>query len=27
VQFTDDKFQTKIMQEDIVNVFPAVGGG
>ena len=27
VQFTDDKFQTKIMQEDTVNVFPAGGGG
>jgi molybdopterin synthase sulfur carrier subunit len=27
VQFTDDQFQTKIMQEDTVNVFPAVGGG
>ncbi len=27
VQFTDDKFQTRIMQEDTVNVFPAVGGG
>ena len=27
VQFTDDKFQTKIMQGDTVNVFPAVGGG
>ena len=27
VQFTDDKFQTKIMQEDTINVFPAVGGG
>jgi len=27
VQFTDEKFQTKIMQEDTVNVFPAVGGG
>jgi len=27
VQFTDEKFQTKIMQEDVVNVFPAVGGG
>lgn len=27
VQFMDDKFQTKIMQEDTVNVFPAVGGG
>lgn len=27
VQFTDDGFQTKITQEDTVNVFPAVGGG
>lgn len=27
VQFTDEKFETKIMQEDTVNVFPAVGGG
>ena len=27
VQFTDEKFQTKITQEDTVNVFPAVGGG
>ena len=27
VQFMDDKFQTKIMQDDTVNVFPAVGGG
>ena len=27
VQFTDDRFGTKIMQEDTVNVFPAVGGG
>lgn len=27
VQFTDDKFQTKIMPRDVVNVFPAVGGG
>ncbi len=27
VQFMDDEFQTKIMQEDTVNVFPAVGGG
>lgn len=27
VQFTEDKFQTKIMQDDTVNVFPAVGGG
>ena len=27
VQFTDDKFQTRIIQEDTVNVFPAVGGG
>jgi molybdopterin synthase sulfur carrier subunit len=27
VQFTEDKFQTKIMPDDTVNVFPAVGGG
>jgi molybdopterin synthase sulfur carrier subunit len=27
VQFTEDEFQTKIMREDTVNVFPAVGGG
>ena len=27
VQFTDDKFQTKITQDDTVNMFPAVGGG
>ena len=27
VQFMDDKFDTKIMQDDTVNVFPAVGGG
>lgn len=27
VQFTDEKFQTKITQVDTVNVFPAVGGG
>ena len=27
VQFTDDQFQTKIMPEDTLNVFPAVGGG
>ena len=27
VQFTDDKFQTRITHEDTVNVFPAVGGG
>ena len=27
VQFTDDKFQTRITQEDTVNIFPAVGGG
>ena len=27
VQFMDEKFETKIMQEDTVNVFPAVGGG
>jgi len=27
VQFMDDQFQTRIMPEDTVNVFPAVGGG
>lgn len=27
VQFTDEKFETKIMENDTVNVFPAVGGG
>jgi molybdopterin synthase sulfur carrier subunit len=27
VQFMDEKFETRIMQEDTVNVFPAVGGG
>jgi molybdopterin synthase sulfur carrier subunit len=27
VQFLDDAFQTKIIQEDTVNIFPAVGGG
>lgn len=27
VQFLDDEFQTKIMPEDTVNIFPAVGGG
>ena len=27
VQFMDDEFQTKIMADDTVNIFPAVGGG
>ncbi len=27
VQFLDDEFQTKVMDGDVVNVFPAVGGG
>ena len=27
VQFTDDDLETKIMPEDVINVFPAVGGG
>lgn len=27
VQFLDEGFQTRIRQEDVVNVFPAVGGG
>lgn len=27
VQFTDDQFQTRILQEDTINIFPAIGGG
>ena len=27
VQFLDEGFQTRIRQADVVNVFPAVGGG
>ena len=27
VQFTEDGFQTRITPDDVVNVFPAVGGG
>jgi molybdopterin synthase sulfur carrier subunit len=27
VQFTDEQFLTKIMPDDTVNIFPAVGGG
>jgi molybdopterin synthase sulfur carrier subunit len=27
VQFLEDDLETKIMPEDVVNVFPAVGGG
>ncbi|MBM3179530.1 MAG: MoaD/ThiS family protein [Chloroflexi bacterium] len=27
VQFMDDEFQTTIMADDTVNIFPAVGGG
>ena len=27
VQFTENDFETKIMPEDVINVFPAVGGG
>jgi molybdopterin synthase sulfur carrier subunit len=27
VQFLEDEFQTKIMPDDTVNIFPAVGGG
>jgi len=27
VQFMEGDFQTKITQEDTVNIFPAVGGG
>jgi molybdopterin synthase sulfur carrier subunit len=27
VQFMDNGFQTQIMPDDVVNIFPAVGGG
>ena len=27
VQFTEDDLETRIMPEDVINVFPAVGGG
>jgi molybdopterin synthase sulfur carrier subunit len=27
VQFTEDDLETKIMPDDVINVFPAVGGG
>lgn len=27
VQFTEDDYETRIMPEDVINVFPAVGGG
>ena len=27
VQFTEDDFETRIMPDDVINVFPAVGGG
>jgi molybdopterin synthase sulfur carrier subunit len=27
VQFLEDDLETKIMPEDVINVFPAVGGG
>ncbi len=27
VQFTENQFDTRIEQQDVVNVFPAVGGG
>lgn len=27
VQFLDDEFRTRIMPDDTVNIFPAVGGG
>ena len=27
VQFTEDQFQTRIMQDDTINIFPAIGGG
>lgn len=27
VQFTEDDLETRIMPKDVINVFPAVGGG
>ena len=27
VQFTENDYETRIMPEDVINVFPAVGGG
>lgn len=27
VQFLDDDFRTRITKDDVVNIFPAVGGG
>ena len=27
VQFTEDDYEIRIMPEDVINVFPAVGGG
>ena len=27
VQFTEDDLETRIMPDDVINVFPAVGGG
>jgi len=27
IQFTEDDLETRIMPEDVINVFPAVGGG
>jgi len=27
VQFTDDDLETEIMPDDVISVFPAVGGG
>ena len=27
IQFTENDLETKIMPEDVINVFPAVGGG
>jgi len=27
IQFTEDDFETRIMPDDVINVFPAVGGG
>jgi len=27
IQFTEDDFETRIMPDDVINAFPAVGGG
>jgi molybdopterin synthase sulfur carrier subunit len=27
IQFTENDFETRIRPEDVINIFPAVGGG